>query len=110
MPRLVSTSICILVLALLMPRNVDSQSRVTGAYTFPDLPIKRFQEGLFPGSVPTDRNVLIGSVGSDLWRGPSDAPGEFWMLTDRGPNGQIKVDGKIAGPSGYPNSTPRLSG
>ena len=38
--------------------------------------------------------ILLGAAGSDLWHGPNDAPGEFWMITDRGPNGQIKVDGK----------------
>jgi hypothetical protein len=37
---------------------------------------------------------LLGSVGSDLWHGPTDAPDEFWMVTDRGPNGQVRVDGK----------------
>lgn len=41
-----------------------------------------------------DRKVLLGSVGSDLWRSPSDAPGEFWMVSDRGPNGQVRVDGR----------------
>ena len=31
--------------------------------------------------------------GSDLWRGPGDPADEFWMVTDRGPNGQVRVDG-----------------
>jgi hypothetical protein len=44
--------------------------------------------------VANDRKVLLGSVGSDLWHGPKDPRDEFWMITDRGPNGQIAVDGK----------------
>ncbi|TMA88384.1 MAG: esterase-like activity of phytase family protein [Deltaproteobacteria bacterium] len=62
-------------------------------FTFPDTPISVFQNKSFPGSVANDRKVLLGSVGSDLWHGPKDARDEFWMLTDRGPNGQIRVDG-----------------
>jgi hypothetical protein len=28
-----------------------------------------------------------------IWRGPKDPRDEFWVVTDRGPNGQIRVDG-----------------
>jgi hypothetical protein len=70
-----------------------AQNRVIVTYTFPDTPIKEFQNKTFPGSVANDRKVLLGSIGSDLWRGPKDPRDEFWMVTDRGPNGQIRVDG-----------------
>ena len=69
-------------------------NKVIATYTLPDTPIKPFQNAVLPGSVANDRKVLLGSVGSDLWHGPKDPQDEFWMLTDRGPNGQIKVDGK----------------
>jgi hypothetical protein len=59
----------------------------------PDTPIKNFQNKLVLGSISNDRKIFLGSVGSDLWHGSQDAPDEFWMITDRGPNGQIKVDG-----------------
>jgi Esterase-like activity of phytase len=68
-------------------------NKVIATYTLPDTPIKPFQTAVLPGSVANDRKVLLGSVGSDLWHGPTDPQDEFWMLTDRGPNGQIKVDG-----------------
>ena len=70
------------------------QNKVIATYTFPEIPIKEFQNKKFPGSVANDRKVLLGSVGSDLWHDPKDSRDEFWMLTDRGPNGQIAVDGK----------------
>lgn len=70
-----------------------AQNKIIATYTFPDTPIKDFQNKVFPGSVTNDRKVLLGSVGSDLWRGPKDPRDEFWMVTDRGPNGQIRVDG-----------------
>ena len=71
-----------------------AQNKVIATYTFPEIPIKEFQNKKLPGSVGNDRKVLLGSVGSDLWHDPKDSHDEFWMLTDRGPNGQIAVDGK----------------
>ena len=71
---------------------VVAQNKVIATHTFPAIAIKEFQKS--PVSVTNDHKVLLGSVGSDLWHGPSDPPDEFWMITDRGPNGQIAVDGK----------------
>lgn len=71
-----------------------AQNKVTATYTFPEIAIKDFQNKKFPGSVANDRKVLLGSVGSDLWHDPNGPRDEFWMLTDRGPNGQIAVEGK----------------
>ena len=92
--RLIKILIYLVPLALLIPRQIEAQNKIVGAYTFPDIPIKAFQNSLIPGSVVNDHKILLGAIGSDLWHGPNDAPGEFWMISDRGPNGQIKVDGK----------------
>ena len=80
--------------SVLIPHLSFAQDKVIATYTLPDTPIKAFQNTVLPGSVANDRKVLLGSVGSDLWHGPKDARDEFWMVTDRGPNGQIAVDGK----------------
>ena len=80
--------------SILIPHLSFAQDKVIATYTLPDTPIKAFQNAVLPGSVANDRKVLLGSVGSDLWHGPKDARDEFWMITDRGPNGQIAVDGK----------------
>ena len=58
-----------------------AQGQIKATYRFPELAIKEFQNAKFPGSVVNDRKVLLGSVGSDLWRSASEAPGEFWMVT-----------------------------
>ena len=57
-----------------------------------DVPLGRFSNALLPGSVADDRGVDLGGIGSDIY--PAGRKGEFWTVTDRGPNGQIKVDGK----------------
>jgi Esterase-like activity of phytase len=86
--------VSLLFVAPLIPQPSFAQDKVSATYTLPDTPIKAFQNAAFPGNVANDRKVLLGSVGSDLWRGPKDPRDEFWMITDRGPNGQIAVDGK----------------
>jgi len=80
--------------SVLIPCPSFAQDKIIATYTLPDTPIKGFQNAVLPGSVANDRKVLLGSVGSDLWHGPKDPRDEFWMITDRGPNGQIAVDGK----------------
>ena len=74
----------------------------------PRLPLNRFlpgvtgwpdrlADGLAVGDATADpapevdHGIALGGVGSDLF--PADAPDEYWMVTDRGPNGQVKLKG-----------------
>ncbi|MGW2345156.1 esterase-like activity of phytase family protein [Streptomyces sp. NPDC001661] len=66
-------------------------AEVTGSATLGDIPLGTFSNTLLPGTVGDDRGVDLGGIGSDLY--PAGRKGEFWTVTDRGPNGQIKVDG-----------------
>ena len=75
-----------------LPSAGVAGAAVVGSFTLPDLPLAGVQNAVLPGSVQNDRRVLLGSI-SDLWRGPGDAPNEFWAVTDRGPNGEVKVQG-----------------
>ncbi|MCM2389870.1 esterase-like activity of phytase family protein [Streptomyces albipurpureus] len=63
---------------------------VVGTAVLDEIPLAQFSNSLIPDSVKNDRGVHLG-IGSDMF--PADRKGEFWALTDRGPNGQIKVDG-----------------
>ena len=60
-------------------------------YALPELPLAPFQNALLPKSIENDRKFHLGSVGSDLWHGDGDAADEFWMISDRGPNGSIDM-------------------
>ncbi|MFC7220649.1 esterase-like activity of phytase family protein [Streptomyces polyrhachis] len=71
--------------------EAEGGARVTGSATLPDLPLAEFSNGLLAGTVADDRGVDLGGIGSDIF--PTGTAGEFWTVTDRGPNGQIKVDG-----------------
>ncbi|GAA3093535.1 esterase-like activity of phytase family protein [Streptosporangium carneum] len=62
--------------------------RVTSDVTLPAPSLAAFE----PGIVKDDRGVKLGGVGSGLY--PAERPGEYWMVTDRGPNGEPKVNGE----------------
>lgn len=71
-----------------------AENKVLATYTLPDLRLGAFQNALLPGTITNDRNVLLGGVGSDLWKGPKDPANEFWMVNDQGaanaaPGGRI---------------------
>ncbi|MFF5480338.1 esterase-like activity of phytase family protein [Streptomyces sp. NPDC012935] len=66
-------------------------AHVVHTATLGDIPLGAFSNALLPGSVGNDRGVDLGGIGSDIY--PTGRKGEFWTVTDRGPNGQIKVDG-----------------
>ncbi|MCT9088967.1 esterase-like activity of phytase family protein [Streptomyces sp. ASQP_92] len=64
-------------------------ARVTNTAVLGNIPLGGFSNGLLPGTVDDDRGIHLGGIGSDLF--PAERQGEFWTVTDRGPNGQIKV-------------------
>ncbi|EGX60019.1 hypothetical protein SZN_09628 [Streptomyces zinciresistens K42] len=66
-------------------------AEVVRTATLGDIPLGAFSNGLLPGTVSDDRGVDLGGIGSDIY--PAGRKDEFWTVTDRGPNGQIKVDG-----------------
>ncbi|OKJ54945.1 Tat pathway signal protein [Streptomyces sp. CB02009] len=71
------------------PARHGSAARVVSTSTLPDIPLAAFSNRLLPGSVDDDRDVDLGGIGSDLY--PAERRGEYWTVTDRGPNGQIAV-------------------
>ena len=73
-------------------QGYPSQPRVTRTATLGDIPLGAFSDALLPGTVGDDRGVDLGGIGSDIYS--AGRQGEFWTVSDRGPNGQIKVDGK----------------
>ncbi|MFH8466994.1 esterase-like activity of phytase family protein [Streptomyces sp. NPDC017991] len=94
--RSVATGVPLAVLAALVVAGPavgapSGDARVTGSATLGDIPLGAFSNGLLTGTVAEDRGVDLGGIGSDIY--PAGRKGEFWTVTDRGPNGQIKVDG-----------------
>ena len=84
--------VCSITTALIAA-NRRGEVHIVAAFTLPKLSLAEFQNRVLPGSLAHDRGIALGSIGSDLWRGASDPKAEFWMVTDRGPNGQLKIGG-----------------
>ncbi|MFF9896852.1 esterase-like activity of phytase family protein [Streptomyces longispororuber] len=94
-PLALLTAIAVTGTALGAPADAKrpgGTARVTATATLGDIPLGTFSNRLLPGTVRNDRGVDLGGIGSDLY--PAGRKGEFWTVTDRGPNGQIKVAGK----------------
>ncbi|MDG6100957.1 esterase-like activity of phytase family protein [Dactylosporangium aurantiacum] len=64
------------------PASASAPAHVTSTATLPPIPLSRL-------GVADDRGVQLGGIGSDVF--PTGRPGEYWTITDRGPNGQITV-------------------
>ncbi|WP_206060609.1 esterase-like activity of phytase family protein [Nonomuraea basaltis] len=64
------------------------QPRVLSDVTLPAPDLAAFQAGI----VKESRGVKLGGVGSGLF--PAGRRGEYWMVTDRGPNGEPKINGE----------------
>src|SRR5215510_12292929 len=92
-PKNITVGLRLAWIAVLIATPSFAEDKVNDIYTLPNIPIKEFHNKVLPGSVADDRQLLLGSVGSDLWHGPHGPHEEYWMVTDRGPNGQVEVDG-----------------
>jgi hypothetical protein len=64
------------------------QPRIVRVATLTDMSLADFQNTVLPGTITNDRLIRFGSIGSDMFRRHTDPTNEFWMVTDRGPNGQ----------------------
>jgi hypothetical protein len=85
------------------------QAAIRETYTLPDIPLASFQNEALPEHpIENDRGMLLGGIGSDLWQGPDDPDDEFWLVTDRGPNGQIEVDDENRRTFPVPDFTPLI--
>ncbi|MBA2324254.1 MAG: esterase-like activity of phytase family protein [Pseudonocardiales bacterium] len=60
--------------------------------TLPRIPLADFQHRALPADgALDDHGIVLGGIGSDIY--PAQAPDEYWMVTDRGPNGKAKTSG-----------------
>lgn len=60
---------------------------------FAELPLKATLGSTTVVDLQNDRGIVLGGF-SDLSRRNGDSPGVFWIVTDRGPNGKVKIDGE----------------
>lgn len=85
------------------PAAQPARGTIAGRYTLAPTPLSAVQP-----NIKNDRQFMLGSIGSDIWHAPYDAANRFWMITDRGPNDEIKVDGKKRRTFPVPDYTPAI--
>lgn len=70
-----------------VPASAEAAPRpvVVKDVSIPPVPLGDLQR-----SIADDRGVKLGGVGSGLF--PAGRRGDYWMVTDRGPNGQVGAD------------------
>lgn len=59
--------------------------------TLPKIGLEDFQNRYLPGSIDDDHGVRLGAIGSGVYPAGKNT---YWTVTDRGPNGQPKIDGE----------------
>ncbi len=84
--------IIILLIGLLLTVSVlhAGSWKVQETYVLPNIALSEFlaQPPLMLQGVD-DHDIDLGGIGSDMWHSKgSDGPGIYWMITDRGPNGE----------------------
>lgn len=88
---------------------VPATVEIVETYTMGTAPIGETLNGILgEGAIADDRGIPLGGLGSDLWRSPGDPVGEFWMITDRGPNMDVEVDGDERLTFPVPGFTPTI--
>lgn len=85
------------------------QAEIIATYILPEIALASLQNEALPEHpIADDRGMLLGGIGSDLWQGPDDPDDEFWLVTDRGPNGEVDVDGDTRRTFPVPDFTPLI--
>jgi hypothetical protein len=80
-------TVIFLILCLGTVLHADSW-KVEAAYTLPDTGLSEFLAQPPLSLTVEDHSINLGGIGSDLWHSKeNDGPGIYWMITDRGPNG-----------------------
>ncbi len=80
----------------------EAARRIVGVYHFPDMPLKSLEP-----RIENDRRIFLGGM-SDLWHDRGTPQNRFWMLTDRGPNGEPNVEGRKRRTFPVPEFTPLI--
>lgn len=94
--------VLVLLTLVAVAQAQDAAGTIAAIYTLPDITIDSLLD------VENDRGFLLGGIGSDLWHGSDDAVGVYWAITDRGPNGQIRVDDRNRRTFPIPDFTPLI--
>jgi hypothetical protein len=100
--------VLLLAISVTMTTAAEDVSVISDS-TLIDIPLAQVQNGALPAyPISNDRGILIGGIGSDLYHMPGSDESEFWAVTDRGPNGEVVVNGETRATALVPEFTPTI--
>jgi Esterase-like activity of phytase len=80
---------CVALVSQVLLGTIRADSwKTEGTHELPGIGLSEFLAEHLDLPGVNDHGIDFGGIGSDLWRGKGDGPGVFWMITDRGPNGE----------------------
>ena len=91
-----TTSIAAAAIAALTAVPAWAVTNGVSVIEFPGKGLAAASNAVLPGSVAADLGINLGGYGSDLYRQPRTF-GEYWMITDRGPNNDTVTSSGGAG-------------
>ncbi|MFZ4813157.1 MAG: esterase-like activity of phytase family protein [Phototrophicaceae bacterium] len=94
--------VLVLGIVVMAIRAQEMAGEIVATYTLGDVRISELLD------VENDRTILLGGIGSDMWRSADDEEGVFWVITDRGPNGLISVEDRNRRTFPIPDFTPLI--
>jgi hypothetical protein len=80
-----------------------ARGTIAARYTLPPTALSAVEP-----DIQNDRKFMLGGIGSDIWHAPYDAANRFWLITDRGPNDEVKAGGKKRRTFPLPDYTPAI--
>ncbi len=87
--------------------SAEDTIQATAIFALGEIPLSQVQNAVLPQSILNDRHITLGGI-SDLWHDAGDPPTEFWAVIDRGPNGQVAMDGQKRRTFPVPEFTPSV--
>ncbi len=103
----VAMFICLLLVIPVAAADVPS---IISDSAYPNITLAEVQAKSLPNfPIADDHGILFGGIGSDIYRMPNAPAGEFWTLTDRGPNSEVVIDGQTRYTFVVPEYTPTIA-
>lgn len=97
------------LVASFVPAWAATEVSITTDATFVDAGLSATQAQILPAyPIANDHGIKLGGIGSDLYHMPGDAADIFWAVTDRGPNGEVEIDGETRPTAFAPEFTPTI--
>ena len=81
----IGTALVLLISTLAVAANAAGPELISTA-KFDTVALKEISNKAIPGSLADEFGVQLGGMGSDIFRTPGAKAGEYWVVTDRGPN------------------------